>query len=104
MRSDSGGNAIQIARYVAGQPLTLSLSTTSSNVTLKPDTAYRLWASADCFFRVDASAQPATTSSHPLKAGLDTLLHTDTVNLALSAVTATGTGILYLSELDTQSN
>jgi hypothetical protein len=101
VRTDTSGQPIQVGRYV-GAPTIINLSTSSNNATLKPFTHYRLWSSVDCFFQFAAGAATASTSSHPLKAGIDTLHYVNSTETSLAAIVATGTGVLYVSELDTQ--
>ena len=101
MRSDSGGRAIQIGRYV-GNPTLLALSVTSTNVQLTLWKYYRLWSSVNAFFTFGPnSGVAATTSSHPLTAGLDALCSTDATNIFIAGVVASGTGTLYISEVET---
>jgi len=103
MHSDSVGRAVQIGSFV-GTPTVLSLTVISANVQLQPYKRYRLWASANCFFQFGTSnAVTATGNSHPLWGGLDALHGTDGTNIWLAAVVPTGTGTLYISEIDTDT-
>ena len=100
MRSDSACRGIQIGRYVAN-PTLLSLGVTSVNVQLTLSKHYRLWASVNAFFTFGTSSgTAATTSSHPLTAGLDALCATDATNIWIAGVVASGTGTLYISEVE----
>ena len=103
MHSDSVGRAVQIGSFV-GTPYVLSLSVVSANVQLQPCKRYRLWASANCFFQFGTSnAVTATSNSHPLWGGLDALHATDDANVWIAAIVPTATGVLYISEIDTDT-
>lgn len=83
----------------------LNLSVTSANVQLLPFTPYRLWASVNCFFDTgNTNVITATTTSHPLTGGLDILHVTDAYNLFMAAIVASGTGVLYISQLNVAVN
>jgi hypothetical protein len=97
-RTSEAGNAI--ATYATSEPTQVSLSVASAvSAQLKNDTAYRIWASVDAFFLPGGSTVAATTNSHPLKAGLDILHLTDKSNLFIAGIVASGTGVLYISEI-----
>ena len=103
MQADTQGRAIQIGIWV-GAPTVLSLSTASVNVQLSPLTHYRLWASVGAFFQMgNSNAVAATVNSHPLTQGLDILLVTDNVNYWLAGIVSTGTGALFISQIDARS-
>ncbi len=99
MRSDSQGRAVQVGRYL-GSPTTLALGVTSANVQLAQNRHYRLWASVDAFFKFGASGVTATTNDHPLTAKLDTLHYTDEVNIFCAGIVSSGSGTLFISEVD----
>lgn len=105
MQVDSNGRSIQIAIYV-GTPQTINLSVSPASVTLSPFSFYRLWSSVDSFFQLstDGNSPVASTSSHPLKAGLDVLLRTDNLNFTMSAVVSSATGVLFISKIDPVKN
>lgn len=105
MRRDRHGNAIQVATYSTNAPLTVNLGVSSAVVgPLNGAITYRLWSSVDCFFLPGANNTiTANTSSHPLKAGLDTLHLCDPANPYIAAIVPTGTGVLYVSEIDSVS-
>ena len=97
-----GGRPIQAGCYLAGGPIILNLSVGSANVQLQPYTMYRLWASTDAFFDTGlTNAVAATTSSHPLTQKLDTLHVTDNQNIWLAAIVASGSAVLYISQVRT---
>jgi len=103
MRSDAAGHGVQVGRYV-GQPTILNLGVVSANTQLIEYKTYRLWSSVDCFFVYGTTAGiTATISSHPLKAGIDALHATDATNVFLAGIVASGTGVLFISELDVNS-
>lgn len=102
MRNDSQGRSIQIGRYKPA-PLTLNLSVISASIQLNINRHYRFWSSVDAFFDTGpTNAVTATTSSHPLTGKLDVLHYTDDTNVWLAGVVSTGTGVLYISEIDAQ--
>ena len=99
----TGSPIIQVGRYMP-TPILLNLGLVSANVQLSPTSYYRLWASVNCFFDTGpTNAVAATTNSHPLTAGLDTLHRTDEVNLWLAGIVAAGSGVLFISQIDPQS-
>ena len=99
MQSDANGRGIQIAVWL-GVPTTVNLSVGSAAVQLSQRSFYRLWSSVDSFFQIGNGTVAASTSSHPLRAGLDVLILTDNTNYWIAGVVATGTGVLYISQLD----
>ena len=99
MRTDQQGRPVQVGRYV-GSPTALALSVTSASAPLKQNTHYRLWASVDAFFKFGSSGVTATTSDHPLTAKLDVLHYTDDTNIFIAGIVSSGTGTLFLSEVD----
>ena len=104
MNSDAGGRAIQIGRFV-GDPVVLNLGVASANTQLVAYKKYRLWASMNAFFKFGVdSTVAATTSSNPLTAGLDALHATDAVNFFIAGVVASGTGVLYISEIEAHTS
>jgi len=102
MRNDGQGRGIQIGRYL-GTPIVLNVGTVSASVTLNQNRHYRLWPSVDLFFQFGAAGVSATTNSHPATAKLDYLHYTDDTNTTLAAVVSSGSGVIFISELDTQS-
>lgn len=97
-RTSEAGNSI--GTYATTEPIQISLSVSNAvSAQLKNDTAYRIWSSVDAFFLPGLSTVTATTNSHPLKAGLDVLHLTDRLNLFIAGIVASGTGILYISEI-----
>ena len=44
----------------------------------------------------------ATLNSHPAAAKLDYLHYTDDTNTTLAAIVSSGTGVLFISEIDAQ--
>lgn len=98
MRSDNQGRAVQVGRLI-GDPVTLALGVVSASVALTAFRFYRLWSSVDSFVRFGDAAVVATTSSHPLRAGLDTLAYTNSENFIAGIVSA-GTGTLFISEIE----
>ena len=102
MRNDPQGRAIQIGRYL-NAPAVLNVGTVSASVALNQNRHYRLWPSADMFFQFGSAGVVATTSSHPATAKLDCLHYTDDTNTTLAAVVSSGTGALFISEIDTQA-
>ena len=101
MRSDPQGRGIQIGRYL-NAPVVLNVGTVSASIQLNQNRHYRLWPSVDMFFQFGAPGVTATTNSHPVTAKLDYLHYTDDTNTTLAAVVSTGTGALFISEIDTQ--
>ncbi len=101
MRSDSQGRAIQIGRYLTA-PVVLNVGVTSVSVQLNQFRHYRLWGSVDLFFQFGPSGVAATLSSHPAAAKLDYLHYTDDTNTVLAAIVSSGTGVLFISEIDAQ--
>jgi hypothetical protein len=101
MRTDPQGRAIQIGRYL-NAPVVLNVGTVSSSLQLSQNRHYRLWPSVDMFFQFGAAGVSATTSSHPATGKLDYLHYTDDTNTTLAAVVSSGTGALFISEIDTQ--
>jgi len=101
MRSDPNGRAIQIGRYLSA-PLVLNVGVTSVSVQLNQFRHYRLWPSVDMFFQFGSSGASATLNSHPASAKLDYLHYTDDTNTTLAAIVSSGTGVLFISEIDTQ--
>lgn len=101
MRNDPQGRAIQIGRYL-NAPAVLNVGTVSASVSLNQNRHYRLWPSVDMFFQFGAAGVTATTNSHPATAKLDYLHYTDDTNATLAAVVSSGTGVLFISEIDTQ--
>jgi len=101
MRNDPQGRAIQIGRYLSA-PSVLNVGTVSASLQLNQNRHYRLWSSVDMFFQFGTSTVVATTSSHPATAKLDYLHYTDDTNTTLAAVVSSGTGVLFISEIDTQ--
>jgi len=101
VRSDSQGRSIQIGRYVSA-PTVLNVTTVSASIPLLQNRHYRLWPSVDMFFQFGASGVAATTNSHPISAKLDYLHYTDDTNTTLAAVVSSGTGVLFVSEIDAQ--
>lgn len=100
MLYDRGGRAVQVGAYV-GSPTLVSLTVVSANTQLTSKKVYRAWSSVDAFFVTGSSnAVAATTSSHPLKAGLDVLLYIDPLNTWVAGIVSSGTGTLFLSEYD----
>ena len=102
MRNDPQGRAIQIGRYL-NAPAVLNVGTASASVALNQNRHYRLWPSVDMFFQFGSAGVVATTSSHPATAKLDYLHYTDDTNTTLAAVVSSGTGALFISEIDTQA-
>jgi hypothetical protein len=100
MLNDASGRAIQSVTYSPNPPVTIALGVSSAVVgPLIPNTLYRIWSSVDAFFLVGPNnGISASTASHPIKAGLDTLHITDQTNLYIAGVVATGTGVMYLSQ------
>src|SRR5437879_2546825 len=103
MRRDAFGDGIQVGRYV-GSPTVLSLSVVTASVQLKPQKGYRLTATVDSAFKFGPSTVSATTTDHPLWAKIDTLHYTDTDNFWIAGIVASGTGVLFISELDVSGN
>jgi hypothetical protein len=101
MRTDPQGRAIQIGRYLSA-PAVLNIGTVSSSIQLNQNRHYRLWPSVDMFFQFGASGVSATTNSHPATGKLDYLHYTDDTNTTLAAVVSSGTGVMFISEIDTQ--
>ncbi len=101
MHNDPQGRGIQIGRYL-NAPVVLNLGTVSASIQLNQNRHYRLWPSVDMFFQFGAPGVTATTSSHPATAKLDYLHYTDDTNTTLAAVVSTGSGALFISEIDTQ--
>ncbi len=101
MRNDPQGRGIQIGRYL-NAPVVLNVGVTSASVQLNQNRHYRLWPSVDLFFQFGASGVTATANSHPATAKLDYLHYTDDTNTTLAAIVSTGTGVLFISEIDTQ--
>lgn len=100
MITDSLGRVAQIGRLV-GNPIIVALSTNSARSTiLKPYTAYRIWSSVASFIVFGGAAVDATSSSNPMAAGSSDVFWTDASNRYLAGIVATGTGSLYISELD----
>jgi hypothetical protein len=101
LRLDSRGDIVQVGSYV-NAPTIINLSVSSANTgPLAGHTCYRLWSSVDGFFQFGVdNTVVATTSSHPIKAGLD-LLHWADANLFIAAIVASGTGQLFISRYDT---
>ena len=76
----------------------LSISGTAAEATgLTQDATYRLWPSVACFVRFAASGD-ATTSDMPLTAELAEWLTLNDLT-RLSAITAGGTGTLYITKM-----
>jgi len=96
------GVGIQTGVYL-GSPTTLALSVGSNSVLLKQLTVYRLWSSVDSFFKFGISSVTAATTDHPLKAGLDIMCHTDEDNLYIAGIVSSGTGTLFISEIQIAS-
>ena len=103
MRSDPQGRAVAIGRYV-GAPAVLNVGTASASIQLNQNRHYRLWPSVDLFFQFGAAGVIATTNSHPAAAKLDYLHYTDDTNTTLAAVVSSGTGVLFVIEIDTQGS
>ena len=101
MRSDSQGRAVQIGRYL-NTPLVLNVGVTSASIQLNQNQHYRLWGSVDLFFQFGPAGVTATLNSHPAAAKLDYLHYTDDTNTTLAAIVSSGTGVLYISEIDAQ--
>jgi hypothetical protein len=101
MRNDPQGRAIQIGRYL-NAPTALAVGTASASIQLNQNRHYRLWPSVDLFFQFGAPGVVATTNSHPATGKLDYLHYTDDTNTTLAAVVSSGTGVLFISEIDTQ--
>jgi hypothetical protein len=101
VRSDSQGRGIQIGRYVSA-PTVLNVSIVSASIPLLQNRHYRLWPSVDMFFQFGASGVSASTNSHPVTAKLDCLHYTDDTNTTLAAIVSSGTGALFISEIDAQ--
>jgi len=102
MRNDPQGRAIQIGRYL-NAPAVLNVGTASASIMLNQNRHYRLWPSVDMFFQFGSAGVQANTSSHPATAKLDYLHYTDDTNTTLAAVVSSGTGVLFVSEIDTQA-
>lgn len=97
---NANGAGNSIATYSSVPPSTINLSVTTANSgPLQPWTAYRIWSSVDAFFALGGNSVSANTSSHPIKAGLDTLHLTDGDNLYIAGIVASGTGVLYISQI-----
>ncbi len=101
MRNDPQGRAIQIGRYLSS-PAVLNVGLVSASMQLNQNRHYRLWPSVDMFFQFGAPGTTATTNSHPATGKLDYLHYTDDTNTTLAAVVSSGTGVLFISEIDTQ--
>ncbi len=101
MHSDPQGRSIQIGRYI-NAPLVLNVGVTSASIQLLQNRHYRLWPSVDMFFLFGTSGVTASTSSHPATAKLDYLHYTDDTNTTLAAIVSSGTGALFVSEIDAQ--
>ncbi len=101
MRNDPQGRAIQIGRYL-NAPTALAVGTASASIQLNQNRHYRLWPSVDLFFQFGAPGVVATTNSHPATGKLDYLHYTDDTNTTLAAVVSSGTGVLFISKIDTQ--
>jgi len=101
MRTDPQGRAIQIGRYL-NAPTALAVGTASASIQLNQNLHYRLWPSVDMFFQFGAPGVLANTNSHPATGKLDYLHYTDDTNTTLAAVVSSGTGVLFVSEIDTQ--
>jgi hypothetical protein len=101
MRSDSQGRAIQIGRYL-NTPLVLNVGVTSASILLNQNQHYRLWGSVDLFFQFGPTGVAATLNSHPAAAKLDYLHYTDDTNTTLAAIVSSGTGVLFISQIDAQ--
>jgi hypothetical protein len=101
MLPDGSSRGIQTGAYV-GAPQIISLALSSANVQLLPLTAYRLWSSVDAFFQLGLdNTVTATTASHPLTAKLDIMLVTDRTNVWIAGIVSSGTGSLFISQLNT---
>jgi len=101
MRSDSQGRAVQIGRYL-NTPLVLNVGVTSASIQLNQNQHYRLWGSVDLFFQFGPAGVTATLNSHPAAAKLDYLHYTDDTNTTLAAIVSSGTGVLFISQIDAQ--
>ena len=100
MINDSRGRAIQRGRLV-GSPIVLALTVASArSVALSPRTAYRLWCSVDAFVKFGDGTVVAAATDHPLTAKTELVVTTDNANVYLAAIVATGTGTLFISEMD----
>ena len=93
--------AVQLGSYI-GDPIALSLGVASASVELESRTVYRLWSSVDAFFLLGPPGTIATLASHPIKAGLSEALITQLAKSTLAAIVASGTGKLFISEIDVE--
>ncbi len=94
------GRPVNIGQYIPGGAITLNLGISSNSVQLSPFTGYRLWSSVNSFFDTGGSGVAASLSSHPLTAGMDILHLTDSRNIWLAAIVSTGSGVLYISQIN----
>lgn len=102
MRVDGNGAPISIAIWNGCQILNMGVG--SANIQLNTSAFYRLWSSVNSFFVMGPdNSTTATTSSHPLQAGLDILIYTGVTNNWLAGVVGSGTGVLFISAIDPRS-
>lgn len=98
MIKDVLGNPAQIGTLTATIQV-VNISAVSARTTvLKPNTPYRIYVDIDSWILFGNSAVTATSSHHPLKAGIGEVFATDDVNIYLAGI-STGAGKMYVSEI-----
>jgi len=100
MLSDPLGRAAQIGRLVGAPQIVTTSTTTARSTILKPNTAYRFYSDQDGWIQFGGSGVNATSSSNPVKAGFAESFRTDDTNIYVAEILPTGTGKLYISELE----
>lgn len=98
MIRDSLGNSAQIGTLTATIQV-INISAVSARTTvLKPGTPYRIYVDIDSWMLFGGSGVVATSSHHPIKAGISEVFATDSTNVYLACI-STGAGKLYVSEV-----
>ena len=100
MKRDRSGTAIPVGSFV-GSPVVLALSASSARTAaLKPNTIYRLWSSVAFFFKWGDGTVTAALTDHPVAADAEIQHVTEGSNLFLAGIVSSGSGTLFISEID----
>jgi hypothetical protein len=97
MNKDDFGATVPLAALGNTQKITLGVS--EQHISLNTYACYRLWPTVNCFIRQGQTGTAATTDDCPLTANVDYHIHTGINWNTISAIVATGSGILYVTEL-----
>jgi len=100
--SSAGQPRVAYFAVPIGDPIVLALSVTSARVALEAGSAYELWASVDCFFKLGNVAVVATTVSNPLTAKIWKPIRVHTYpdgDPYIAGIVSSGTASLFITKV-----